>query len=161
MIRQTDLFGEPLDPKIGKKNGKEDYDCCEACYMAKNKKCTCRCGGAFHGLGNHQHMNDGGAQSTIKTLKPTEQEEAVLTLGDYELKCPNICPDCGGWLGPIEHYDHSGGWVVAGFEKKQWLYKTCQKCMYQWALWKLGVLREQETSANVERNRTNKKRRIR
>jgi len=42
---------------------------------------------------------------------------------------------------PIEHYDHSGGWKVDGFLKRQWLYVTCPKCEYQWALWKLGVPR--------------------
>lgn len=43
---------------------------------------------------------------------------------------------------PIEHYDHSGGWTLDGFKEKQWLYITCPKCDYQWALSKLGVKRE-------------------
>ncbi len=43
---------------------------------------------------------------------------------------------------PIEHYDHSGGWTVDGLKGKQWLYITCPKCEYQWALSKLGVRRE-------------------
>jgi len=25
--------------------------CCKACYYAKNKPCTCRCGGKYHGKG--------------------------------------------------------------------------------------------------------------
>ena len=137
MIMQTDLTGNTITPANPEKPW-ESLGCCESCYMAKEKRCVCRCGGAFHGLGNaqHRHEHDGG-----QVLEVSETEAAILTLGDYELKCPNICPDCGGWLGPIEHYEHSGGWAVAGFEKHQWLYKTCQKCGYQWALWKLGVAR--------------------
>lgn len=41
----------------------------------------------------------------------------------------------------IEHYTHNGGWIVEGFQDKQWLYVTCPKCGYQWALWKLGIPR--------------------
>jgi hypothetical protein len=52
--------------------------------------------------------------------------------------------DCGESLrhSDIEHYDHPAGWNVKGFQKPQWLYLTCSKCGYQWALWKLGVPRE-------------------
>lgn len=42
----------------------------------------------------------------------------------------------------IEYYPHSGGWTVDGFKEKLWLYVTCIKCKYQWALWKIGVPRE-------------------
>ena len=40
---------------------------------------------------------------------------------------------------PIDHYDHSGGWRVDGFEFRQWLSVECPKCKYQWSLRKLGV----------------------
>ena len=26
--------------------------CCAGCYNAGRKRCTCRCGGAYHGLGS-------------------------------------------------------------------------------------------------------------
>lgn len=42
---------------------------------------------------------------------------------------------------PIEHYDHSGGWPLAGHDELQWLYVECSKCEYQWALSKLGIPR--------------------
>lgn len=42
---------------------------------------------------------------------------------------------------PIEFYEHDGGWWLTDFTKKQWLYITCPKCGYEWALWKLGVPR--------------------
>lgn len=72
------------------------------------------------------------------------------TLADYEAMIPEeekTCYYCRGHgeighLGAIEHYDHEGGWTVEGFQRKQWLYKTCMRCGYQWALWKLGVPRE-------------------
>lgn len=41
----------------------------------------------------------------------------------------------------ISMYPHEGGWPVEGMDKKQWLYIHCQKCGYEWALWKLGVPR--------------------
>jgi len=63
------------------------------------------------------------------------------TLSWYEAVTPKTCKICNGSLGLIEHYDHDGGWLVDGFEKKQWLYRTCFKCGYQWAIWKLGVPR--------------------
>lgn len=68
------------------------------------------------------------------------------TLEDYRKQITrNECADRCNFKGlkslPIEHYDHDGGWPVEGFKEKQWLYVTCPKCGYQWALWKLGVLR--------------------
>jgi len=66
------------------------------------------------------------------------------TLEDYkkmikETKCRWCHADLSNQ--PIEHYDHEGDWEVKGFKEKQWLYVTCPKCKYQWALWKLGVSR--------------------
>lgn len=37
---------------------------------------------------------------------------------------------------PFEYYSHDGGHVVMGLGRV-WLYVTCRKCGYQWALWKL------------------------
>jgi len=37
----------------------------------------------------------------------------------------------------IESYPHEGGIEVNGYSKKQWVYFTCPKCDYQWALHKL------------------------
>lgn len=54
----------------------------------------------------------------------------------------------------IEGYKHGDGWNVriklrvSPFEAvvNYWLYITCPKCGYQWAIWKLGVDRNQEFS---------------
>lgn len=41
----------------------------------------------------------------------------------------------------LEHYDHDGGWPLAGHKELQWLYVTCPNCNYQWSLAKLGIPR--------------------
>lgn len=43
---------------------------------------------------------------------------------------------------PIRAYSHESGWEVEGYHRRQWLYVTCPKCEYDWALWKLGVPRD-------------------
>ncbi len=40
-------------------------------------------------------------------------------------------------LGAVEMYEHDGGVFVEGEKEKQWVYFTCSRCGYQWALWKL------------------------
>jgi hypothetical protein len=49
MWRQKNLLGDKLELKPGK-NPLEGL-CTESCYMAEEEKCTCRCHGAYHGLG--------------------------------------------------------------------------------------------------------------
>jgi len=70
--------------------------------------------------------------------------EPKPSLEDYRKQIKDDKCSCG-YVGlsklRIEHYDHDGGWPVEGFEEKQWLYVTCPKCGYQWALWKLGIPR--------------------
>lgn len=52
------------------------------------------------------------------------------------------CRFCGKELPTkIDHYDHDDGWLVEGFEKKQWLSVFCSKCNHDWSLWKLEVPR--------------------
>lgn len=41
----------------------------------------------------------------------------------------------------IQHYGNDDGWKLNGHIQKQWLYVTCPRCDYDWALWKLGVPR--------------------
>lgn len=42
----------------------------------------------------------------------------------------------------IKFYEHTGGWMIDGIKKRVWLFITCPKCDYEWALWKLGVPRK-------------------
>ncbi|RLE38244.1 hypothetical protein DRJ17_04565 [Candidatus Woesearchaeota archaeon] len=44
------------------------------------------------------------------------------------------CSWCGGRL-KMKYYDHPNG--VETEVGKVWVYGECQKCGYQWALWKL------------------------
>ena len=103
--------------------------CCEPCYTAKEERCVCRCGGRWHGQGRI-NLEPG---ESISTLAQNYWEDIK------KLEC-----SCGADLTgqPIKQYPHSEGWTVQGFEEKQWLYVTCPKCGYDWAIWKLGVKRE-------------------
>ena len=67
----------------------------------------------------------------MKSLEDYQKEFDSRTIG---------CKFCGAEIeGFIEHYEHSGGYVIEGFIMKQWLYVTCWKCRYEWALHKLGI----------------------
>lgn len=37
----------------------------------------------------------------------------------------------------IDMYEHDGGVFVEGKKEKQWVYFTCSRCNYQWALHKV------------------------
>jgi len=162
MIFQTNLNGETLTPADPAKPWKS-LGCTENCYTAKEKRCTCKCGGAFHGLGNAQHEHDGGQTLEQEWDYPPEEdfdeaEEHIFRHEIVEAKSKAIVYEnleafrrqitrttctCG-FEGldklPIEYYPHDGGWDI-GYKRKQWLYVTCPDCEYQWALWKLGVSR--------------------
>jgi len=56
---------------------------------------------------------------------------------------------------PIHSYDHDGGWKVEGFTLKQWLYVSCPKCNYDWAIWKFGISRSMGDNP-TEKEDTNK-----
>lgn len=68
-----------------------------------------------------------------------------MTLSEYRAAAlANFpeCKDCGTpFRGSLGHYPHAGGWAVAGFEERLWLYLTCARCGYGWSLWKLGIER--------------------
>lgn len=65
------------------------------------------------------------------------------SLEDYAKEIKRKECSCGAKLNikptNIQHYDHSNGYEVKDFEKKQWLYVHCGNCEYDWAIWKLGV----------------------
>jgi len=74
---------------------------------------------------------------TGEMLKPSlsDYQDTVKHLTNWK------CPNCGGRLGPkLDRYDHDGGWLVEGFERRQWLSIKCAGCHYDWSLWKLGVV---------------------
>ena len=66
-----------------------------------------------------------------------------MTLDEYaRLLDGRPCRDCGARLpaSSLRHYEHSGGWRVDGFTKREWLYAVCSSCGYQNALWKIGIV---------------------
>ncbi len=65
----------------------------------------------------------------------------------YGMVKTTTCRWCGDSLSTkVDYYEHSGGYDVVGFAKRQWLSVKCQECGYDWSLWKLGV---GETVADV------------
>ncbi len=136
MLNQTDLLGDNLELP----STKEEINkvCCEACYTAKEKKCTCKCNGAYHGLGRHTMPNDGSTSEDFYL----SGEEAKPFLDQIERK---ECRWCGADLSHelVQAYGpHSGGWNVKGYDEPLWLFIRCPKCKYDWSLWKLGVARD-------------------
>lgn len=120
-----------IQKRIAKGQAKKPWQniCCEACWLAQEDKCICRCGGAFHGCGVSEDQR-------LDTVLSPEQAKPFLAQIKYF-----TCRWCGGALKgePISYYEHEGGWQVKDLKEKQWLYIVCPDCGYQWALWKLGV----------------------
>lgn len=114
--------------------------CCEACWNAKGKRCRCRCGGAFHGIGraNGEHKRRSTRQPPRDPVLGSEQAQPFKqAITDSFCSCG--CDISGE---PIYYYEHDAGWKVKGIEKRQWLYIHCPECGNDLALWKLGVDRE-------------------
>ena len=123
--------------------------CCESCWKANKKKCTCRCGGEHHGAGNPDHpnyqkMNEKRirvAQSvnwnyrTYRTYPSAQTYKKLIT----DPHC-----HCGFDLSkePVLAYAHSDGWEVAESDELQWLCIICPNCGYDMSIWKIGVPRE-------------------
>lgn len=65
-----------------------------------------------------------------------------LTLNEYADKFAGlVCRWDGAKLtGKVDHYNHTGGQPVSGFEMPQWLSMRCTKCGYDWSLNKLPIL---------------------
>jgi hypothetical protein len=80
---------------------------------------------------------------TIKELNEIKDKAKLPCCGTIDSN--HIDGNC--ILGYIEFYTnfypHGGGVFVEGLDGKQWVYFTCKRCHYKWALWKiLGRLKE-------------------
>jgi hypothetical protein len=71
--------------------------------------------------------------------KPLELEKSIPFFDELKITKCKHCNTPFSRNDPIIHYQHPSGWIVPGFEKKQWLFIVCPKCEHQWSLWKLGV----------------------
>ena len=71
--------------------------------------------------------------------KPLELEKSILFFNKLKITKCKICNTLFSKNDPIFHYEHSSGWIVPGYEKKQWLYIVCSQCGEEITLWKLGV----------------------
>lgn len=65
--------------------------------------------------------------------------DTILELRKWNNITTHRCPRCNGYLSFVKYYPHPGGWIVLGLSEKQWLYKECISCKYQWSYTKLGV----------------------
>jgi hypothetical protein len=157
---QSNLSGNIAIPKgnQGDKLKPTKGICCEPCMTAKEDKCVCRCGGAYHGILRRKKVDNGYETGlttihgqvredyeTFEHLTSEQAEPFRKAITDHNCNCGQ---DLTGE--PILRYDHDAGWKVKGIEKRQWLFITCPKCAYEMALWKMGVPRnlgETEESA--------------
>ena len=59
----------------------------------------------------------------------------------YSHSLPNEHCGCGArlWGQPIKHYEHPGGYWVAGFKYRQWLSVECSGCKREVSLNNLGM----------------------
>ena len=82
----------------------------------------------------------------------TEEQAAPFRAQMVESHCSDRRHTIAVYLGnkPIRAYPHDGGWKVPGLNGLWWLYITCPRCGYEWAIWKLGVSRSYDPTK--ERN---------
>ena len=69
----------------------------------------------------------------------THPDDVPPTLMWYDGVANPRCPSCGGHLDRLGYFAHQGGWLVLGFQRRQWLYKQCGNCHLDWNLSHLGV----------------------
>jgi len=143
MWNQTNIFGEKL-PIPTEEDLKEI--CCESCYTAKEEECTCKCHGAYHGLGNLNH------KSNLKGIRPLDPNDKILPENEahkFRLQYgkDKFATQCGCGYDlkeePIAYYTpHTDGWTVQGEPEKVWLFIHCPNCGNDQSIWKMGVPRE-------------------
>lgn len=78
----------------------------------------------------------------------SKQTTGAYTLQNLRALCTREkCRWCGAKLPQeIESYPHDGGYVIDGYDSKQWAFITCRSCDYGWSLWKLGAPSPQSSS---------------
>jgi len=101
-----------------------------------------------HGFGPicWQKLNDTDYNERPASLRITitDQAEAQKSLAEIRELMKTVEKQtcrCGAQLDPanVEYYDHEGGYDLPGFGQPQWLYHHCEKCNFDYSLWKLGI----------------------
>ena len=79
--------------------------------------------------------------------------EVVLSVSAIAEKIEALGLECH-WCGEtikahsVDYYEHNSGIAIKEtFPKKAWVYFSCVKCGYQWALWKL--LKQAQVSMQI------------
>lgn len=136
LATQMTLRGEPITSAAQDKE-KQPWDgiCCEACWTAEYERCTCKCGGKYHGAGSGKRRTGNKDQEDLQKFQshPTAQIYERL-IKDWSCVCGHDLHDA-----PILHYDHGAGYPIEGFKENQWLFKTCPVCGHQNSLLHMGV----------------------
>lgn len=78
-------------------------------------------------------MNQRLDETNVPLIVGGEIQEALEKLWNKQFECW-----CGNTitLNEFQGYPHDGG-LSDGEGTKLWVYATCKKCNYQWAVWKL------------------------
>jgi len=71
--------------------------------------------------------------------RPLELEKYLPFYDQLKIKKCKSCNQLFSTTSKFFHYQHSSGWIVPGYEKKQWLYIKCANCGEEISLCKLGV----------------------
>ncbi len=84
-------------------------------------------------------------EEKIYTLQELEEIRKKVKAECYKSKFDKHGNHAPCLLGEVEMYEHDGGVFVESFKEKQWVYFTCSRCKYQWALHKLLNRLERQT----------------
>ena len=108
--------------------------CCTTCRRAKpDGKCTCSCGGRFHGVDHESYVEY--PYHTVNKNLGGEAGKFIIKYTGVRMKCT-----CGkeyplmGWLG----YEHENG-LKDENGTGWWIFWKCPHCHYQWAFHKIPV----------------------
>lgn len=79
--------------------------------------------------------------STLQLFLEGLRRDKPLSMADYagmikHLRCHHT--DCNGFHS-LGHYAHIGGWSVAEYSAKQWLYTICHSCQKETSLRDWGI----------------------
>jgi len=124
----------------------KEVSCCEACWMAREDRCVCKCGGLYHGFGNPD--NEEKVEKRRRIRKHIQEKcahyQAYPSAQRYKKLITDPHCHCGYDLSDelVLAYSHPSGWEIEESNELQWLWITCPNCGYDMSLWKLGVPRD-------------------
>ena len=104
-----------------------------SCEFAKpDSPCVCGCGGKYHAIGWSQEYQT-ALETPITEALGGEVGEIIKKMKGKTIDCR-----CGNTVTiiPLFGYLHDDGFSDADGDK-WWLYTKCEKCHYDWSIWKI------------------------